>query len=243
MEFSMRKVSGLFNKEIKDIGKNKNILLMCLLPILYSFAYNKIFASQDVSDGVDKIEILIMCVGMNVVLVSGFVIAMLIAEEKEKNTLRTLMLSGVSPLEFLTGKVFITVGISEVINVVMFFIIGMKPQYLIKYILVSSILVLIMIGIGSIIGMIAPSQMSTGVIGMPVMMIFLLLPMFARFNEGLRKAAKFVPNHHMNLIIEKIFRGEVIGAGSGNSIVVMVVWLIITVVSFIYIYNKVGLDK
>lgn len=243
MGFSLRKVSGLFNKEIKDIGKNKNILFMSLLPILYAFMYSKIFAGQDMGDGPNKVEILLLCLSMNLVLVSGFVIAMLIAEEKEKNTLRTLMLSGVTPLEFLTGKIMITFILSEIINVAMFFIIGMETQYLVKYILVTTLIVLIMIGIGSVIGILSPNQMSTGVIGMPVLMIFLLLPMFARFNETLSKIAEFVPNYHMNLIIEKIFSGEVIGTGSGNSIVVMGAWLAISAVTFIYIYNKVGLDK
>lgn len=243
MEFSIRKVSGLFNKEIKDIGKNKNILLMSLLPILYAFIYSKMITGQGMGDGPNKVEILLLCLGMNLALVSGFVTAMLIAEEKEKNTLRTLILSGVTPLEFLTGKILITFILSEIINVAMFFIIGMETQYLVKYILVTTIVVLIMIGIGAIIGILSPNQMSTGVIGMPVLMIFLLLPMFAMFNETLSKIAKFGPNYHMNLIIEKIFRDEVIVVGSGNSIVVMGGWLVISAVTFIYIYNKVGLDK
>lgn len=126
MEFSMRRVNALFKKKVKDFGKNMNVSLMCLLPIAFSIIYSRLVGDSTLDGHLVKIDILIMCTGMNLVMVSSFVVAMLIAEEKEKNTLRTLMLSGVSPLEFLTGKIFMSFLISEIINVAIFFIIGIS---------------------------------------------------------------------------------------------------------------------
>jgi len=243
MEFSMRRVNALFKKEIKDFGKNVNVSLMCLLPIVFSIIYSKLFGGNAVEDHLGKTDILIMCIGMNLIMVSGFVVAMLIAEEKEKNTLRTLMLSGVSPLEFLTGKILITFLISQIINVAIFFIIGISIQYLGIYILLTTLVVFTMIEIGALIGIISPNQMSTGVVGMPVLMLFLMVPLFAKLNKTLLKIAEFLPNYNMNLMLEKLFKGEIIGLGYAYNIAVILVWIIIAGAAFAYTYNKVGLDK
>ncbi|WP_051986365.1 ABC transporter permease [Clostridium amazonitimonense] len=92
---------------------------------------------------------------------SSFGIAMLIAEEKEKNTMRTLMLSAVSPLEFLAEKAIITLLLSIVINIIIFFMVGINVQYLGKYIVLSTLVVLSMIELGAVIGLAQQNQMST----------------------------------------------------------------------------------
>jgi len=243
MEFSIRRVNALFKKEIKDLGKNMNVLLMCMLPIIFSIIYSKLLGGNASSDGLGKVDILIMCLGMNLTLVSSFVIAMLIAEEKEKNTLRTLMLSAVSPLEFLTGKALITILMSVIINAAMFFIIGIDVQYLGKYILLTTLVVFSMVEIGAVIGIIAPNQMATGVIGMPVLMILLMIPIFARLNGTLTKIAEFLPNYNLNLMLEKIFKGQTIGTESAYGVSVILVWILIAGLAFAYTYSKRGLDK
>lgn len=243
MEFSMRRVNALLKKEIKDFGKNTNVLLMCLLPLAFSMIYSKLLGTGSPETGMLKEDILILCLGMNLVLVASFVIAMLIAEEKEKNTLRTLMLSAVSPWEFLAGKALITFLLTESINIAMFFIIGLDSQYLGKYILITILVVITMIEIGAVIGIISPNQMSTGVVGMPVLMILLLIPMFARLNGTLEKIAELLPNHHMNNILGELLKGKLTGIGEPKSIAVIVAWIIIGIVAFAYTYNKKGLDK
>jgi len=243
MDFSMRRTRALFKKEIKSLLKNTNVLLMCMLPVLFSIIYSKIFTGNGTDDQLGRIDILIMCVSMNLVLVASFVIAMLIAEEKEKNTLRTLMLSGVSSLEFLSGKVIITFLVSEIINIVMYFIIGIEPTHLGIYILLTTLVVLSMIEIGAVIGIFSPNQMATGVVGMPVLMILLMIPLFANLNETLKKIAKLLPNYNMNVMLEKIFKGETIGVESTYNITVILIWIIIAAVAFMFAYRKIGLDK
>jgi len=243
MEFSVKRVNALFKKEIKDFGKNKNIAIMCLLPIMFSIIYSNLLGGNSPKDSISKVDILIMCLGMNLALVSSFVIAMLIAEEKEKNTLRTLMLSAVSPWEFLAGKALIALLVSETINIIMFFIVGISTQYLGQYILLTTLVVLTMIEIGAVIGIISPNQMSTGVVGMPVIMILLLIPLFAGINKTIKTIAEFLPNYNMNLMLEKVFKGGTIGSGNVYNIAVILVWIIIAAATFMITYNKRGLDK
>ncbi|KRU26656.1 ABC transporter permease [Clostridium botulinum] len=243
MDFSIRRINALLKKEIKDFAKNMNVSVMYLLPIMFSIIYSKLLGNNSSNDVMNKINILILCVGMNISLISSMVISMLIAEEKEKNTLRTLILSAVSPWEFLAGKVLITFLVSEVINIAIFFSIGCDIQYLGKYILITTLVLFSMIEIGAIIGIISPNQMATGVFSMPVVMIFFVIPMFAEVNKIIETIAKFLPSYHMNIMIARLFKGETFGIESTRSIAIILVWIIIAVIAFAFTYNKRGLDK
>ncbi|MCJ8171141.1 ABC transporter permease [Clostridium botulinum] len=243
MDFSIRRINALLKKEIKDFAKNMNVSVMCFLPIMFSIIYSKLLRSNSTNDVMNTLNILILCVGMNISLISSMVISMLIAEEKEKNTLRTLILSAVSPWEFLAGKVLITFLVSEVINIVIFFSIGCDIQYLGKYILITTLVLFSMIEIGAIIGIISPSQMATGVFSMPVVMIFFVIPMFTEVNKTIETIAKFLPSYHMNIMIARLFKGETFGIESTRSIAIILVWIIIAVIAFAFTYNKRGLDK
>ncbi len=242
MEFSIRRVNGLFKKELKDMVKNANVLFMCILPIVFCFIYSKMFG-RNPSQYVYKISILNLCLGMNLTLVSSLVMAMLIAEEKEKNTMRTLMLSAVSPMEFLAGKAIITFLLSLVVNMTMFFIAGMNIQYLGKYIFISTLVALSMIELGAVIGLIAQNQIATGTIGMPIMMFFLMVPMFASFNNIVGKIASLLPTYNLNILLAKVFKGEAINTGVTYNICIILVWIIISAAVFAYIYSKKGLDN
>ncbi|AUN16747.1 TPA: ABC transporter permease [Clostridium botulinum] len=243
MDFSIRRINALLKKEIKDFAKNMNVSVMYLLPIMFSIIYSKLLGNNSSNDVMNKINILILCVGMNISLISSMVISMLIAEEKEKNTLRTLILSAVSPWEFLTGKVLITFLVSEVINIAIFFSIGCDIQYLGKYILITTLVLFSMIEIGAIIGIISPNQMATGVFSMPVVMIFFVIPAFAKANKTIEAIAKFLPSYHMNIMIARLFKGETFGIESTRSIAIILAWIIIALIAFAFTYSRRGLDK
>ncbi|SHO50544.1 ABC transporter permease [Anaerocolumna xylanovorans] len=241
MSFSIKRVRALTIKEFKSFTKNSNVLLMSLLPILFSILYTYIYGGK--AEDVPKTDIFMLCLNMNLSMVASFVIGMLIAEEKEKNTLRTLLLSGVSSMEFLTGKVTVTLLITVITNIIMFFITGMETQYLGWFLFFSLLVIISMIIIGAIIGMISPSQMSTGVIGLPVIMLFLLIPMLAEYNDNLKKVAKFTPNYNMNLLLKQTFKGEALSSADLPALATIAVWIVLTAILFAFTYSKIGIDK
>lgn len=243
MEVSMRKINALFQKEVKGLSKNKNVLIMCLLPILFAVMYSQLFLQPGAEEGMRKLDILTLCLSMNLLMVPIMVIGMLIAEEKEKNTLRTLMLSGITPMEFLTGKLLLTVIITVASNLIIFLILGFDMKYLGIYILLTSLVMISMIMMGAILGMISPNQMSTGVMGVPMMLIFMIIPVFGSFNETLRKIAVYLPNYNLNILLSRAFGGDIIGKESLSKLAVILVWIIISAVIAVITYRKVGIDK
>ncbi|OPJ63083.1 ABC transporter permease [Clostridium oryzae] len=244
MEFSMRRVNALLKKEIKDISKNVNVLFMCIMPLVFAVIYANVFKglSNGGNSAFGKTYILELCVYMNLVLVAGFVTAMLIAEEKEKNTMRTLMMSGVSPVEFLLGKAIITLIMSVAINIAMFFIMGMEVQHTISYIILTTLVTITMIELGAVVGIIAENQMATSTVGMPIFMAILMIPILANISHTIKEIARFLPNYNMAVLMKKIFLNKPIGAGDAFEIFVIIVWIILAAAVFGYTYSKKRLD-
>ncbi len=240
MSMSLKRIKALIKKELKSFTKNQNALFMCLLPIFFGILYTNLYTT---SNFMDKLLILIMCVNMNLTLCGSFIVAMLIAEEKEKNTLRTLLLSGVSAIEFLTGKIVITLLLTLLSNFVLYFIIGFDIKYLVWFLLFTFLVSISMIILGSLIGLIAPTQMSTGVIGMPILLLLLIIPMFADYNDTFKKIAAFTPNYNMNLLITHLVQNGNLSIDQVKSIVTIILWIGLSAITFLFTYNKVNIDK
>ncbi|NMF07342.1 ABC transporter permease [Clostridium beijerinckii] len=238
MTFSIRRVSALTKKEVKNLSKNINILVLCAIPLIFCFVYSNAFSeSQEI-----KMAVFNHLLNINFTIISGTLIAMLIAEEKEKNTLRTLMLAGVSPLEFLSGKAIIAFLISIVTNILMFFIIGMDISCLGQFILITTLATVSMIEFGAAIGLIAENQMSTGTIGTPLFLLISLIPSFSKYNNIFQEVAKLLPSYNMDVLLNRIFYNEAININFAYNISVILIWIIIGTGIFAYIYGKKKLD-
>lgn len=241
MTISIKTLKVLVKKEIIDLPKNTNVSLMCLIPIILVLLFSKINV-DNISQGLVGVDLLNMGLNTNLIIVSTFAISMLIAEEKEKNTIRTLMLSLVTPAEFLVGKAIVIFLFSIVTNTAIYFIVGLGLQYLVQYIFWSIIVTIIMIEIGGIIGLIAENQVSTGVIGIPVIFAFIIIPMMAQANDIFEKIALILPNYNLNMVLKSIINGEGY-ANTSYSKLIALVWLILSTIALIYTYNRKNLDK
>lgn len=238
MSFSFKHVKAIFKKEIKDFGKNLNVLSMCFLPILFSFIYSNLFG-----DSMPPTWLISICLGMSLTLVSSYIIAMMIAEEKEKYTLRTLMLSSVSPMEFLAGKALFTLLISIVLNTLIFIILGLEPLYIPQYLLLSTLVCISMLEIGAVIGLLADNQMATGIIGLPIILALFMIPLLSDLKPGLKKIAYLFPNYNLNILFAKIYDGQKVDSGDLYHFLNIIIWIVLGAAAFIYVYHKKGLDK
>lgn len=240
MKHSIHRLKVLTKKEFKDFFKNMNVSLMCILPIILVLLFvnmQKTNQSQDY----DQFQVLNLGLSINLVFVSTFAISMLIAEEKEKNTLRTLMLSSVRPLEFLIGKAVVILFCSILSNAAIFMIVGFDNDYLTSYLFWTISVTFIMMLIGGVIGLVAKSQMSTSVLGLPVIFGFMIIPMFSQVNESFESLSKLLPNYNLNIILIQVINGQ----GYQNifaSLVPIIIWTILALFGFVYTYNKKRID-
>ena len=79
MKKHLRVLRTLFVKDIVDMFKNPNVLLMLALPLIFIVIY------QYVELGMSHAYLLMLGVMMNLCLTPLSVLGMMIAEEKEKN--------------------------------------------------------------------------------------------------------------------------------------------------------------
>lgn len=237
MEFSLKRVNALFIKELKDFYRNPNILIMCLLPLFFAILYGNIFGGK-----MSSTFILMLCVLMNFTMVGCLVMSMLIAEEKEKNTLRTLMLSPISPVEFLAGKSMITAILCMAINIIIFFILKVNMVFFIQFLVITFITTISMLFLGAIVGLLSKNQMETGTVGFPIYMGLLLVPMFSGLNKTLKAIANLLPTYHCGEALQKIFDGQGLLSIKYNFLA-LVIWIFVSIVLFAFVYKKKSLDK
>jgi ABC-2 type transport system permease protein len=237
MDFSLRRVNALFVKELKDFFQNQNILVMYILPIMFAVLYGKMLGNR-----IPKVGALETCLVLSLLMVGCSSAACLIAEEKEKNTLRTLMLSPLSPIEFLAGKSLISLFSCMLSNLIVFFIISAPNVNLLMYILISLISSVTVIVLGLLIGLLCKNQMETGIASTPILILLLVFPMFPELNPVMEKIANLCFTYHTMVLIYKISKGFGLLDLKYNLLVIFI-WLIISSFLLVFVCKKAKLDK
>lgn len=223
----------IFRKEVLDIRKNPNVIMMLLLPLALGFLYTFMFEGHP-EEMASLIGIVLL---MNLTMCAMVTVAMLIAEEKEKNTMRTLLLSGVKPASFLLGKLLFTLICSSIVNVIIFFMFKAPISMLLGFILLSLPLSLCMLLIGALIGLYSKNQMSTGVMGAPIGMIMLVAPLLAMINKNFATAASLTPSYQTLKLIENYMAGS-LNFSNLTPWLVLSVWTLLAYAAFYYGYQK-----
>lgn len=244
MSLRMDKLWVLFKKDLKSILNNKNILLIMLLPIFFAVAYQTIFGDQRLSDMAATNFVLTLCVLLNISALPMSSLSLMVAEEKEKNTLRTLMLSDVSSTEFLFSKASVVLLAMIISNVAIYGITSAPMEYIAPYILVTTCISGSVLFFGAIIGLLAKDQMTTGSLSTPFMFIFMFLPMFSDTIPFLKAISKWVPTTSLMEIIDRVFKGVgLFDSSQFFSYFVVLLWWILGIVLFGVIFKRKGLDN
>ena len=77
------------------ILSNKSILIQVFLPFGFKKKKKKLTEIQGALNTESKVRLLVQCLSMALLFGAGNTISTIVSEEKEKKTLRTLLLSGV----------------------------------------------------------------------------------------------------------------------------------------------------
>lgn len=230
---SIRKISAIMEMKTRAL-MSKNFLIMMLFSIGYGYLMKSIIGELST-------YALSMAVLFNIAM-ALYITALLLAEEKEKNTLRVLMTSSVRGIEYFFGTVFPILIEVEIINIILAFLLGvtMNLQVWIIYILMTSLATLSCTMIGMIFGIYAKNQMNTSSIITPAVIILMLIPMFSELLPFMETISKY------------LFTGiimNVINNMSNTSISVsMLQWCIlsgeciITLILFLILYKRNGFE-
>ena len=163
---------------------NKNLLIQIAMPYALALLYKKFLNPS----GGNTIEILFTCLGMSFAFSLGNMVSNIISEEKEKNNLKTLILSGVGSSEYIISTLFfpIILGVLTIVSFPLLVESNLGNNYL-NYWIVSVLTAIAVVLLNLSIALLSSSQSKTQINTLPVIFITSLLPMFSLSNHTLEK--------------------------------------------------------
>lgn len=230
----MRNIDAVFLKQLKETFKNKTILIQFLMmPILAVIMENTI-TLDDMPEHFFVKMFSVMFVGMAPLTCMSAIIS----EEKEKNTLRVLMMSNVKPFQYLVGVGFY-VWLMCMAGAAVFAVCGgYEEMDFCVFMLIMSVGILLSSLIGAVIGVFSKNQMAATSVTVPVMMVFSFLPMLSMFNESIKNIARITYSQQMSILINGIGTVDI----KAESVVVIALNFVIMAALFAAAFKKKGLE-
>lgn len=217
MNLSIRRMQAIFMKDYKEFTRNYAISIMLLAPIIFAAMFEK--------------ELIIVVLNLTFGMLTAFVQATLIAEEKERNTLRSLTLTPASPLDILIGKSSLVFVMTAFIIAVVAFVMDFVPDAPMTIALI--LMTILFIALGTICGLYAKSVMEATLTVLPVLFIFSLGSMLSSFADRFPflKVADYLPSAQLLLLD----LGE---KGAPAVIMNISIWTIIACIAAYLLYVK-----
>ncbi len=198
-------IGAILWKQLKDTLKNKTILIQFLMfPCMTVIMENAISI-----DGMPEHFFANLFAVMYVGMAPLTAMSAIIAEEKEKNTLRVLHMCNVNAFEYLLGNAIYIVFICMMGSLVIAFAGGYRGNELLTFMLIMFVGHTISMLAGAAIGAFSANQMMATSLTVPVMMIFSFLPMLSMFNDAIGKVAKYFYSEQLYLLINNLSSIEI----------------------------------
>ncbi len=230
----MNNIIAIFKKQIKDTLKNKTIFIQFIMfPMLTLIMSNTV--------KIDKMPqnfFVNLFATMYIGMAPLTSMAAIISEEKEKNTLRVLMMSNVKPYEYLLGIGSYT-WFACMVGTAILSIPGkysLRERLIFMGIMAAGILVSLLIG--AALGTFSKTQMMATSVTIPVMMAFSFLPMMSLFNDTIAKIAKVTYTEQISQMLSQINSLQL----EGDTILIMAANILLFAALFTAAYRKCGLD-
>lgn len=228
----MNRVMAIAEKDFKEFMRNMMLLTMPILPIVMSLIFSK---TPLQGEGGGSLAILMIAICLGAVL-TGTMMTM-IAEEKEKNTLRGLVNSPASMLDILIGKSLVVSFFTIITIFISLIIIDVSVLTNGKMIIGFILLFLFFLFIGIAIGLAVKNVSETSVYYLPVLFLFAMAPTFS--NMGFDKDNFFVklnsysPTAQYNLLAQN---------NDIKHIIIIGIWTLISFIITAFLFKKNSID-
>jgi len=232
----VRIILGIFEKQIKDLLKNLQVLILFFVyPVVALIMTSAMSGQLDFGPATFFVSIFATMHSIFSPIVATISI---ISEEKEKNTLRALIMSNVKPLDYLIsigGFVFITTMLS---GLIFLFAGDFTSEAILKLLLSMSIGTICSIILGLSIGAFSKNMAAANAIAVPVGMVFAFLPMLATFNKKIADVSRFTYGYQ----ISKLISSDSLKLAFADWMVILAN-LIVFIIMFIIVFKRNKLEN
>lgn len=230
----MKNITAVFLKQIKETFRNKTILIQFLMfPVMVIIMENAIKLENMPEYFFVKL-FAVMFVGMAPLTCMSAIIS----EEKEKNTLRALMMSNVKPFQYLIGVGFYVWFMCMAGAAIFAVCGGYEGMDFCVFMLIMSVGILLSSLTGAVIGVFSKNQMAATSVTVPVMMVFSFLPMLSMFNESIEKVSRITYSQQMSILINGLGSADI----KAESVIVIAVNFAVMAALFAAAFKKKGLE-
>lgn len=242
MKIHGRKLMAIMEAKGKALF-SKNFIIMPVFSIGFTIVMKIVYGQVMSGSGADmSAYVLSLGVLMNICMSGIYCPAASLAEEKEKHTLRTLMTSSVNGMEFFLGSLIPATVMVMLVNIILVFISGMGmtgSQWLI-YILMTLLASLTGGILGMLFGIFAKNQMSAGTMTTPLLVVFMMIPMFSAINDVLETISGFLFTGVVMNVISNISQAK--PSVDAMDLFVTAAEIIIVSALFMVLYKKNGFE-
>lgn len=244
MNAALRKIGALSVKDAKDIFRNPAIAVCALMPIGFMLLYRYVMFANIPPEGQHEMTGFLLGIApcFAVGMISSMTIVYTLSEEKEKHTLRTLMLANVSGNQVMAAKVLVSLIVIAVVDVICFLVIGADASLFAPYIAIALVGSVSTVLLSLVFGLVSRDVMSSGVYCLPILLIA-LLPMFSMFGEGFETAARYSPCGGMYDLMGLLYDGRLFASDAIMPLIVTFAWIVVCAVAFVLMFKKLGKDN
>jgi ABC-2 type transport system permease protein len=155
-----------------------------------------------------------------------------IAEDKEHNSLRFLVMAGVKPHEYLIGTCGFTFLACALVSLLFGLIGGFTSVELAKFVAVLILGSCASLLLGATIGLFSKNQQAATAISTPTFMLLAFSPMIAQFNTNVAKVSTIFYTQQVNTIVNNLTDGIM------KPILIILANIAILLTLFIIVYRK-----
>jgi ABC-2 type transport system permease protein len=249
MNTATRKIGALCAKDFKDVVKNPAMLIMVIMDIgfIVMFRYltfNSILGDHPTQSTLTMINGLIMSMSLifSVSIVACTLPLYGLAEEKEKHTLRTLMLANVSAGEILISKAAVGLAYTLVAQFICFFIIQAPMRMLGVYMLAGLLGAIPVVIVALVLGLVARDQMTAGVYATPVLLLS-MAPMVGQLSDNLANVVKWLPSGGMNTLVQLANEDNMFSGEGALAFGICIGWIVVAIIAFSLLYKRLTRDN
>ena len=179
-----------------------------------------------------------MAVGMvvSMVLIYG------IAEEKEKHTLRTLMLANVSAGEVAISKGAVALTSVVCVSTACFFIAGGAPALLPAHLVLTVLGSVPIILVSLVLGLASRDQMTAGFYSVPVLLVA-LVPSFSVVNKTIQTVAAVTPLGGVYNLLGLAADGTLFTPEALMPLAITLAWIVAGSTAFAALYRRLARDN
>jgi ABC-2 type transport system permease protein len=231
MSISLKRAQAIFVKDYKEFSRNYGISIMLIMPIMFAVLFRSAGASLPGASG--------FLYNISFVLLTCFAQACLIAEEKERNTLRSLMMTPATTLDVLIGKSSLVFVMTVVVLAIATFIFGYKPASIWAFVATIVLSIILYTAAGTICGLFSKTLLDASLSILPVAFIFTGAPWGAFLEDDypILRVLDYMPSsqlvHLLGISNTGFTTGEIL-----KPLLITLAWTVVLSVVSVVLYQR-----